>query len=125
MLSHRFTIKNLLWSDLIVHADCLRWTIAHERHQSLLLITCCCYLLQVSYVLDTEDVMYRQHSSRRKQQQQSGAPDGRVPKWQKWLETRCAAMGAAAEAAQAAAAEAPAAAEEAPAAAPAPAVEAA
>ncbi|WIA19087.1 hypothetical protein OEZ85_003737 [Tetradesmus obliquus] len=89
-----------------------------------------CQNSKVSYVLDTEDVMYRQHSSRRQQRQKPKAADGRAPKWQKWLEARCAAMGAAAEAAQAAAAEAPPAAaappaEAAPAPAPAPAVDAA
>lgn len=53
--------------------------------------------LQVSYVLDTEDVLYRQQRSQKQASadQVTKLPDPRVPKWQKWLELRCAAIGAA------------------------------
>jgi hypothetical protein len=53
--------------------------------------------LQVSYVLDTEDVLYRQQRSQKQASadQVAKLPDPRVPKWQRWLEQRCAAIGAA------------------------------
>lgn len=57
-------------------------------------LPCCSPLatLQVSYVLDTEDVMYRQRSSK---PQPDAADASRMDKWHKWLDVRCAAMSAA------------------------------
>lgn len=61
-----------------------------------------CQNSKVSYVLDTEDVMYRSHSSSSsssKKPVEGQAADGKTDKWHQWLAKRAAAMAAPVEAA--------------------------
>lgn len=59
-----------------------------------------CQNSKVSYVLDTEDVMYRPRSNSSADKQQEGQPaDSKTTKWHEWLEKRAAAMSAPVEAA--------------------------
>lgn len=58
-----------------------------------------CQNSKVSYVLDTEDVMYRPRSNSSSKDAEGQSVDSRTTKWHEWLEQRAAAMAAPVEAA--------------------------